>query len=136
MGMAVLGGLAMLSLLTLPGFVGVGLFIFLWACSNVGPFMLEPVAMSRAFGVRHFATIIGVVTVLRTALQLLGPLVAGIIFDSTGKYGLGADHVHRHLRRRGRALLRRRAAPAARLPACARGGRTPTSLSSNERPRR
>ncbi len=86
MGMAVLGGLAMLSLLTLPGFVGVGLFIFLWACSNVGPFMLEPVAMSRAFGVRHFATIIGVVTVLRTALQLLGPLVAGIIFDSTGKY--------------------------------------------------
>lgn len=86
MGMAGLGGLAMLSLLVGPGLIGVAPFIVLWAWSNIGPFMMEPLSLTRAFGVRHFATIAGVVTVMRTFFQLLGPFAAGLIFDATGEY--------------------------------------------------
>jgi len=48
--------------------------------------MLEPLSLTRAFGVRHFATIAGAVTVMRTIFQLLGPFAAGLIFDATGDY--------------------------------------------------
>ncbi len=86
MVMAGLGGLAMVSLLAGPGLTGVAPFIVLWAWSNVGPFMLEPLSLTRAFGLRHFATIAGVVTVMRTFFQLLGPFAAGLIFDATDDY--------------------------------------------------
>jgi hypothetical protein len=40
----------------------------------------------KAFGIRHFATILGAMLVVETTGQILSPFLAGSIFDSTGSY--------------------------------------------------
>lgn len=86
MGMAVTGLLAMVALRLDPGAIGITLFLILWVWSNAGPAMLEPLSLTRAFRVAHFATILGVVSLLRVLLQLIGPVSAGAIYDETGSY--------------------------------------------------
>ena len=86
MGMAATGLLAMVALRLDLGAIGITLFLILWVWSNAGPAMLEPLSLTRAFRVAHFATILGVVSLLRVLLQLIGPVSAGAIYDETGSY--------------------------------------------------
>jgi hypothetical protein len=44
--------------------------------------------LTRAFGMAHFATILGAVVVIETAGEVLSPSLAGAIFDDTGSYDL------------------------------------------------
>ena len=62
------------------------LFVLLWALADSGTSLIEPLALTRAFGVRHFATILGAVNVLRTVCMLMSPVLAGAIFDATDSY--------------------------------------------------
>ncbi len=65
---------------------GVALFVVLFIIgSGAGP-MLEPLLLARAFGVAHFATILGVVAVVESVGLIASPTAAGAIFDATGSY--------------------------------------------------
>ena len=48
--------------------------------------MMEALLLTRAFGMAHFATILGAVAVVETLGQILSPTVAGAIYDATGSY--------------------------------------------------
>jgi len=50
--------------------------------------MIESLLLTRAFGVKHFGTILGSVVVVETIGQILSPTVAGAIYDATGTYDL------------------------------------------------
>lgn len=61
-------------------------FVLLWSISDAGPSLIEPLAVARAFGMAHFATILGTIAMLRTGIMLVAPTVAGALFDATGSY--------------------------------------------------
>ena len=87
---AVLSGLLVVALATLliSGGSTLGIVIFLGfflVGSAAGP-MLEPLLLTRAFGLAHFATILGMVGVMGTIGTVVSPTVAGAIFDKTGAY--------------------------------------------------
>ncbi len=65
---------------------GIVLFRIVFMIGSGGGPMLEPLLLTRAFGVRHFATILGMVVVVETTGQVISPVAAGAIFDSTGEY--------------------------------------------------
>jgi len=78
---------AMLTLLATGGSViGLVIFIALWVVGSGGGPMIEPLLLTRSFGVLHFASILGVVAVVETVGQVLSPTIAGAIFDATGSY--------------------------------------------------
>lgn len=62
------------------------LFVLFWSFSDAGPSLIEPLAVGRAFGMAHFATILGTIAMLRTGVMLVAPAVAGAVFDATGSY--------------------------------------------------
>ena len=65
----------------------IALFLLLFVSAfGVSGAMLETLLLTRAFGVRFFATIYGVVMLLNTVGMLVGPTTAGAIFDATGSY--------------------------------------------------
>jgi hypothetical protein len=47
---------------------------------------MESLLITRTFGIAHFATILGTITVIETIGQIISPTAAGAIFDSTGSY--------------------------------------------------
>ena len=61
-------------------------FVLLWSISDTGPALIEPLALSRAFGAAHFGSILGAVGVARTVAMVASVAVAGAIFDGTGSY--------------------------------------------------
>ena len=65
---------------------GIPVFIVFWAIGTGGAPLLEPLLLTRAFGVAHFATILGLTGAIETMGQILSPTIAGAIFDSTGSY--------------------------------------------------
>ena len=67
------------------GIVG---FVLLWGVGGAFVPMMEPVLISRAFGVRHFGTISGVIAMVTFPGTALGPILAGALFDTTGSYTL------------------------------------------------
>jgi len=80
-------GLSIAVLLLSGGSVwGIVLFMIVFMIGSGGGPMLEPLLLTRAFGVRHFATILGMVVVVETTGQVVSPVAAGAIFDSTGEY--------------------------------------------------
>jgi len=79
-------GLAMLSLLLVDGTPGVAIYLAFWIFGSSGGPMIEALLLTRAFGVTHFATILGSVVVVETIGQIISPTVAGAIFDATGSY--------------------------------------------------
>ena len=79
-------GMFTLSISTSP--VGIALFLVLWVIGTAGGPMIESLLLTRAFGVKHFATILGSVVVVETIGQILSPTVAGAIYDATGSYDL------------------------------------------------
>jgi len=79
--------LALLTLLVSGGStVGIGLFLIFFLVSSAAGPMLEPLLLTRAFGLAHFATILGMVGLVGTIGMVVSPTVAGAIFDRTGSY--------------------------------------------------
>ena len=86
MALAVVLMASMVTLLVDSGPAGIGVFLLLWiAGRSAGPIM-EALLLTRAFGVRYFATLLGAVVVVETAGQILSPAIAGAIFDATESY--------------------------------------------------
>ncbi len=79
---------AMVTLALSTGPAAIGLFLLLWVIGTAGGPMIESLLLTRAFGVKHFATILGLVVVVETVGQILSPTVAGAIYDATGSYDL------------------------------------------------
>jgi MFS family permease len=78
--------MAMLTLLISTTPLAIGIFIFFWVIgASMGP-MVESLVLIKAFGVRHFATILGAVLVIETSGEIFSPALAGAIYDRTGSY--------------------------------------------------
>lgn len=67
---------------------GITIFLMLWIVGSGGGPMLEPLLLTRSFGLKHFATILGTLGTVETIGIVLSPTLAGVIFDSTGSYDL------------------------------------------------
>lgn len=67
---------------------GITIFLMLWIVGSGGGPMLEPLLLTRSFGLKHFATILGTLGVVETIGIVLSPVLAGLIFDRTGSYDL------------------------------------------------
>jgi sugar phosphate permease len=80
--------LGMVSLLLEGGWLGVGLFVTFWLVGTSAGALAETLNLTRAFGLAHFATILGIVVVVETMGEVLSPSVTGWIFDETGSYDL------------------------------------------------
>jgi predicted MFS family arabinose efflux permease len=77
---------AMLTLLISTDPLAIGIFIVCWVIgSSMGP-LVESIVLIKAFGLRHFGSILGAMLVVETAGQILSPSLAGYIYDSTGSY--------------------------------------------------
>lgn len=68
------------------GAAGIAVFLVFWVVgSGDGP-LLEPLLLTRAFGLANFGAILGAFIVVETIGFIVSPAVAGAIFDSTGSY--------------------------------------------------
>jgi sugar phosphate permease len=77
---------AMATLLVSTSAPAIALFLLFWVIgASAGP-MVESLVLIKAFGVRHFATILGAMLVVETTGQIVSPSLAGWIYDSTGSY--------------------------------------------------
>jgi sugar phosphate permease len=88
MGLAAAMIVAMGSLLISSGSAGIAVFMVFWILGTGGGPMIEALLLTRAFGIQHFATILGAVVVVETVGQIASPTVAGAIYDATGSYDL------------------------------------------------
>jgi MFS family permease len=61
-------------------------WVLLWGVGGALAPMIEPLLINRAFGVRHFGAISGVVTMISFGGQILGPIGGAALFDATGSY--------------------------------------------------
>ncbi len=86
LAVVLIAAMVTLSISTSP--LAVALFVALWIIGTAGGPMMEALILTRAFGVTHFATILGAVVVVETVGQIVSPTVAGAIFDATGSYEL------------------------------------------------
>ncbi|MCC6237778.1 MAG: MFS transporter [Dehalococcoidia bacterium] len=86
LALVLIAAMVTLSISTAP--LAVALFVALWIIGTAGGPMMEALILTRAFGVTHFATILGAVVVVETVGQIVSPTVAGAIFDATGSYDL------------------------------------------------
>ena len=77
---------SMLALLVGSGPIAVAAFLVFWVAGRSGGPIMEAMLLTRAFGVRHFATLLGALIVVETLGQILSPAIAGAIFDATGSY--------------------------------------------------
>jgi len=66
--------------------LGIGIFILFFIIGFAGGPLLEPLLLTRAFGIGSFATILGAMFMLETTGLLVSPAVAGAIFDATDSY--------------------------------------------------
>jgi len=80
--------MGMLSVLLEGGWVGVGMLLTFWLVGTSAGALAESLTLTRAFGLAHFATILGVVVVIETCGEILSPSLAGLIYDETGSYDL------------------------------------------------
>ncbi|HLF78688.1 MAG TPA: MFS transporter [Dehalococcoidia bacterium] len=77
---------AMATLLVSTSPPAIALFLLFWVIgASAGP-MVESLVLIKAFGIRHFATILGAMLVVETSGQIISPSLAGAIYDSTGSY--------------------------------------------------
>ena len=64
----------------------IAVFLLLWGIGAGGGPLMEPLLLTRAFGRRHFGSILGFVLLVEAVGQFFSPLAAGAIFDATGTY--------------------------------------------------
>ena len=67
---------------------GVGLAVVLYVIGFAATPPLEALMLSRAFGLRNFATIMGTAFMFQTIAIVFSPIVAGSIYDRDGNYDL------------------------------------------------
>ncbi len=86
MGLAVvlIAAMVTISISTAP--TAIVIFVGLWIVGTAGGPMMEALILTRAFGVTHFATILGAVVVVETIGQITSPTLTGAIYDATGSY--------------------------------------------------
>lgn len=88
MALAVVLIAAMVTLSISTSTSAIVLFVSLWIIGTAGGPLMEALILTRAFGVTHFATILGAVVVVETVGQILSPTITGAIYDATGSYDL------------------------------------------------
>ena len=91
---------ALLTLMVLGEMVGILLFlnshwfyllipsVILFGISYGGILVLRPVVLREYYGTTHIGSILGLHTGLSMTGSIVGPLLAGWIFDTTGSYSL------------------------------------------------
>lgn len=76
--------LAILLLVSAPP--GLALFTVLFGVSMGSVVALQPLILADYFGLRAFASIMGLVTMFGMVISALGPAAAGFVYDATGSY--------------------------------------------------
>jgi len=76
----------MTTLILDSGTAGIAVFLVFWVVGSGGGPLLEPLLLTRAFGLAHFGAILGAFIVVETIGFIISPALAGAIFDSTGSY--------------------------------------------------
>jgi MFS family permease len=80
--------IALLVLVTVDTRLGIVAYVLLWGIGGAFAPMLEPLLVTRAFGVRNFGAVSGVVAMIAFGGQLFGPVGGAALFDRTGSYTL------------------------------------------------
>lgn len=65
---------------------GIGVWILFWGCGGAFAPMLEPLLITRSFGVRHFGAISGLTAMISFGGQVIGPVGGAFLFDVTNSY--------------------------------------------------
>ncbi len=86
MGMLAFLMAGMTALILDSGTAGIAVFIVFWVVGSGGGPLLEPLLLTRAFGLAHFGAILGAFIVVETIGFIISPVLAGVIYDSTGSY--------------------------------------------------
>ena len=68
-----------------PGIVA---WVIFWGFGGAFAPMMEPLLVTRAFGVRHYGAISGLVGMISFGGQVLGPLAGTFLFDLTDSYSI------------------------------------------------
>ena len=68
------------------GPLAIGAFLVFWTAGRSGGPIMEAMLLTRAFGVRNFATLLGAIVVIEMLGQIVSPTAASAIFDATGSY--------------------------------------------------
>lgn len=76
----------MTTLILDSGTAGIAVYLVFWVVGSGGGPLLEPLLLTRAFGLAHFGAILGAFIVVETIGFIISPVVAGAMFDSTGSY--------------------------------------------------
>jgi sugar phosphate permease len=76
----------MTALILDSGAAGIAVYLVFWVVGSGGGPLLEPLLLTRAFGLAHFGAILGAFIVVETIGFIISPVVAGAMFDSTGSY--------------------------------------------------
>ncbi len=84
----VVQAMALTILITIPSSPFIWLFVPVYGLSFGGLGTLSPLSIQEAFGVKSFGSILGLVQMAQLVSFLVGPLMAGAIFDATGSYRL------------------------------------------------
>jgi MFS family permease len=64
----------------------IAIFLVLWGIGSGGSAILPPVLTSAGYGTRYIGTLLGFTEVTGSAGSALGPLLGGLLFDSSGSY--------------------------------------------------
>ena len=80
--------LAVLVIVSSTSTPSIAAFVLLWGLGGAFVPMLEPVLITRTFGVKQFGTIMGAVMLLAFPGTAIAPIVVGAMFDATGSYTL------------------------------------------------
>ncbi len=82
---AFLAGAFATLLITDGSVIGVAIFLVFWIIGSSGGPMIEPLLLTRSFGLVSFGALLGIIQVI-SALHLASPIISGAIFDATGEY--------------------------------------------------
>jgi MFS family permease len=77
-------GVLLLTMSTHPA--ALVIFVVIWGLGGGAGPVLEPLLLTRTFGLANFGAILGVMELVGTAGIIAGPVMGGAIFDSTGSY--------------------------------------------------
>lgn len=80
--------LAVLVIVNSTSMPSIVIFVLLWGLGGAFVPMLEPILVTRTFGVKQFGTIMGSVMMIAFPGTAIGPIVGGLMFDATGSYTL------------------------------------------------
>ena len=72
-------------LLTDGSIIGIAIFLVFFVVGSSGGPMIEPLLLTRSFGLASFGALLGIVQVI-SVLHLASPIISGAIFDATGNY--------------------------------------------------